>query len=241
MTAGSARRDELARNLERVRERIAAACGSAGRDPSEVTLVVVTKFFPESDVRLLAELGVRDVGENKHHEAQAKARACADLDLRWHFVGQLQSNKAAAVATYSHVVESVDRAKLLRGLSSGAHRADRTLDVLVQVGLDQPGGDTGGDTGRGGADPADVPSLAEAVRAAEGLRLRGVMAVAPRGADPADAFARLADVAARVREVDPSATWMSAGMSGDLEEAVEAGATHVRIGSAVLGARPSLG
>ena len=135
----SARRDELAANLATVRDRIAAACASAGRDPGEVTLVVVTKFFPESDVRLLAELGVTDVGENKHQEAQEKAAACADLDLRWHFVGQLQSNKAAAVAGYSHVVESVDRAKLLTGLSSGAHRADRTLDVLVQVGLDTPG------------------------------------------------------------------------------------------------------
>lgn len=237
MTDLDARRAELASNLDKVRGRIAAACASAGRDPAEVTLVVVTKFFPESDVRLLAGLGVRDVGENKHQEAQAKAAACADLDLRWHFVGNLQSNKAAAVASYAQVVESVDRAKLLAGLAKGAHQAGRTLDVLVQVSLDlEPQGQ-----GRGGCDPADVPALAKAVAEAEGLRLRGVMAVAPRGEDPAAAFARLAGPAADARAVDPSATWVSAGMSGDLEQAVEAGATHVRIGSAVLGPRPSLG
>ena len=237
MTDLDTRRAELATNLEAVRGRIAAACASVGRDPAEVTLVVVTKFFPESDVRLLAGLGVRDVGENKHQEAQAKAAACADLDLRWHFVGNLQSNKAAAVASYAQVVESVDRAKLLTGLAKGAHQAGRTLDVLVQVSLDlEPQGQ-----GRGGCDPADVPALAEAVAGAEGLRLRGVMAVAPRGEDPAEAFARLAGPAADARAVDASATWVSAGMSGDLEQAVEAGATHVRVGSAVLGPRPSLG
>ena len=237
MTDLDARRAEIAANLDTVRGRIAAACAAAGRDPAEVTLTVVTKYFPESDVRLLAELGVRDVGENKHQEAEAKAAACADLDLRWHFVGNLQSNKASAVARYAQVVESVDRRKLLAGLSKGAHAVDRTVDCLVQVSLD-PAGEA---AGRGGADPAQVPALAEAVAAAEGLRLRGVMAVAPRGVDPADAFARLAEVAAEVRLVDAAATWVSAGMSGDLEAAVGAGATHVRIGSAVLGPRPPLG
>lgn len=233
---GATRRDQLAANLGAVRDRIAAACRAADRDPSEVMLVVVTKYFPESDVRLLAELGVRDVGENKHQEAEAKATACADLDLRWHFVGTLQSNKAAAVASYSSVVESVDRAKLLAGLGRGAHRAGRVLDVLVQVSLDL--GDAA--QGRGGCPPADVPDLAARVAATEGLRLRGVMAVAPRDEDPAAAFARLSEVAAGVRAVDPAATWVSAGMSGDLEQAVRAGATHVRIGSAVLGERPLL-
>ncbi|HEX6249164.1 MAG TPA: YggS family pyridoxal phosphate-dependent enzyme [Nocardioidaceae bacterium] len=229
-----ARRDEIARNLEAVHERIAAACTASGRSPEEVTLTVVTKFFPASDVRLLAELGVTDVGENRHQEAEAKARECADLALRWHFIGALQSNKAAAVAAYADVVESVDRTKLLRGLSKGAHERGRPLDCLVQVSLDPPG--TG--EGRSGALPADVPALAEQVATTEGLRLRGVMAVAPLGEDPGPAFARLAEVAADVREVDPAATWVSAGMSGDLEEAVTAGATHVRIGSAVLGRRP---
>jgi len=231
----SARREEVADNLDRVRARIAAACARAGRESDEVTLTVVTKFFPASDVRLLAELGVRHVGENRHQEASAKATACADLGLTWHFIGGLQSNKAAAVAAYADVVESVDRAKLLRGLSRGAHERGRTLDCLVQVNLDPP---AEGSTGRAGADPDDVLVLAEQVSAAEGLRLRGVMGVAPLGADPLPAFGKLAQVAEQVRRVDPSATWVSAGMSGDLEAAVESGATHVRIGSAVLGSRP---
>ncbi|RYU11861.1 YggS family pyridoxal phosphate-dependent enzyme [Nocardioides iriomotensis] len=234
----AARREQIAGNLATVRERIASACADAGRSPDEVTLTVVTKYFPPSDVRLLAELGVTDVGENKHQEAEAKAAELQDLRMRWHFVGSLQSNKAAAVARYADVVESVDRTKLLTGLSRGAHRRAATLDCLVQVNLD-PGSDAGTGTGRGGAAPADVPALAEAVAAAEGLRLRGVMAVAPLGEeDPRPAFERLARLADEVRRVDPSATWVSAGMSGDLEDAVRTGATHVRIGSAVLGPRP---
>jgi pyridoxal phosphate enzyme (YggS family) len=231
----SERRDEVAGRLADVRGRIARACGRAGRSPDEVTLTVVTKFFPVSDVRLLAELGVRHVGENRHQEAQAKAAECADLDLTWHFVGGLQSNKAAAVAAYAGVVESVDRAKLLTGLSKGAHQHDRTLDVLVQVSLDAPGA---GDA-RSGVAPEAAAELAGRVAAAEGLRLRGVMAVAPPDADPQPAFAKLAEVAEQVRLVDASATWVSAGMSNDFEVAVESGATHVRIGSAVLGSRPA--
>lgn len=231
------RRAELARNLERVRERIATACRTAGRDPSEVSLTVVTKYFPVSDVRLLAELGVHDVGENKHQEAEAKASECADLGLRWHFVGRLQSNKAAAVARYADVVESVDRDKLLTPLAKGAAEAGRAVDCLVQVSLDPEEAASG----RGGARPEDVVPLAHRVLATEGLRLRGVMAVAPLGQDPGPAFARLAELAASVRHADPSATWISAGMSSDLEAAIAAGATHVRVGSAVLGARPLLG
>jgi pyridoxal phosphate enzyme (YggS family) len=229
------RREEVADNLERVRARIAAACARVGRDPDEVTLTVVTKFFPASDVRLLADLGVRHVGENRHQEASAKSAVCADLGLTWHFIGGLQSNKAAAVAAYADVVESVDRVKLLHGLSRGAHERGRILDCLVQVNLDPPGSTA---SGRAGADPDDVILLAEQVAAAEGLRLRGVMAVAPLGEDPVPAFAKLAEIAEQVRRLDPGATWVSAGMSGDLEAAVESGATHVRIGSAVLGGRP---
>ena len=232
--AGSPRAAEVAGNLRRVRDRIEQACRAAGRDPAEVTLVVVTKFFPASDVRILADLGIGHVGENRHQEARDKAAECADLDLVWHFIGSLQSNKAAAVAGYADVVESVDRAKLLAGLSRGAHERGRTLDCLIQVDLDPAP-----TPGRGGAPPADVPELVERVTAAEGLRLSGVMAVAPLGADPAPAFARLAEIAAGVRRIAPEATWLSAGMSGDLEQAVAAGATHVRIGSAVLGRRPS--
>ncbi len=206
--------------------------------PDEVTLTVVTKYFPASDVRLLAELGVRHVGENKHQEAQAKAAECADLDLVWHFVGGLQSNKAAAVASYAGVVESLDRAKLLRGLGRGACDGKRDVDCLVQVNLDP---DEGAGSARAGAAPGDVVALAEQVAATDGLRLRGVMAVAPRAADPLPAFEKLARIAAEVMRIDPGATWISAGMSADLEQGVESGATHVRIGSAVLGERPSDG
>ncbi|HET7684659.1 MAG TPA: YggS family pyridoxal phosphate-dependent enzyme [Marmoricola sp.] len=227
------RREQLRDNLDTVRQRIAAAAGEAGRAPDDVQLVVVTKFFPASDVRLLAGLGVTDVGENRHQEAQAKAAECADLPLCWHFVGGLQSNKAAAVASYADVVESVDRTKLVGPLQRGAHERGRDLDVLVQVSLDPPGAGH-----RNGADPAEVPDLVEAIQQAGSLRLRGVMAVAPLGEDPTAAFERLARVAESVRAQEPAASWISAGMSGDLEQAVKCGATHVRIGSAVLGPRP---
>ena len=232
----SARREEIAANLDVVRRRIAAAADDAGRNADEITLVAVTKFFPASDVRLLADLGVTDVGENRHQEAQDKVAQCREVPLRWHFIGGLQSNKAAAVAEYADVVESVDRGKLLRGLAKGAAQRGRVLDCLVQASLDPPGQTAA----RAGADPRDVPALAEAVATTDGLRLRGVMGVAPLGGDPARAFADLARIAAEVRLVDPAATWISAGMSGDLEQAIRAGATHVRIGSAVLGDRPAI-
>lgn len=232
------RRTEIADNLARVRQRIAAASADVGREPDEVTLTVVTKFFPASDVRILAELGVRDLGENRHQEALAKAEDLRDLDLRWHFVGNLQSNKAAAVAAYADVVESVDRPKLVNGLSGGARERGADLDCLIQVNLDPSG--AGADPTRSGAAPADVVPLAERVTAAEGLRLRGVMAVAPLGEDPAAAFGALVEMAQQVRRIDPSATWVSAGMSGDLEVAIRSGATHVRIGSAVLGRRRAI-
>ena len=234
----SGRRAELASNLEVVRQRIGTACAAAGRSPDEVTLTVVTKFFPASDVLLLADLGVADVGENRQQEAEEKIAACASLHLRWHFVGNLQSNKAAAVARHVDVVESVDRTKLLAGLSRGAHERGTPLDCLVQVNLDPDGGDA---SGRGGAAPESVVELAEQVSASDGLRLRGLMAVAPPDQDPRPAFEELARLAVQIRRVQPAATWISAGMSGDLEQAVESGATHVRIGSAVLGTRPLLG
>lgn len=229
------RRGEIAANLAAVRARIEAACSTSGRDPGEVALVVVTKYFPASDVRILADLGVTDVGENRHQEAEAKAAECAELGLRWHFIGGLQSNKAAAVARYADVVESVDRSKLVHGLDRGAAERGAVVDCLVQVSLDPPSAH-----GRSGADPADVPAVAAAIAAATHLRLAGVMAVAPLGAPPAPAFARLAEVAAALRQQHPDATVISAGMSGDLEEAIQHGATHVRVGSAVLGSRPAV-
>lgn len=234
------RRDELQTNLRTVEDRIVAACADAGRDRSEVHLIVITKTYPASDVALLVELGVTDVGENRHPEAQLKleelrAMAAGRTETlpRCHFVGGLQTNKAAAIARYADVVHSVDRLKLVRALDKGAVAADRGFDCLVQVALSD-------DAGRSGAAPDEVESIAAAIAASERLRLGGVMAVAPLGADPAAAFERLAGIAAEVRSRHPEAVRISAGMSGDLEAAVRAGATHLRIGRSVLGARPSL-
>ncbi len=227
------RHDEIAANLGRVRERIATACAGSGRDAGGITLVVVTKFFPASDVRILAELGVTDVAENRHQEALDKSAECADLALQWHFVGGLQSNKAAAVTAYASVVQSVDRAKLLAPLARGAAERGRALDVLVQVSLDGPGRDQ-----RSGVAPEDLAALAARIEDHDDLRLRGIMAVAPLDADPGAAFDRLAQLHDELLRDHPAATWRSAGMSGDLEAAVHRGATHVRVGSAVLGSRP---
>ncbi|CAN5121597.1 MAG: YggS family pyridoxal phosphate-dependent enzyme [Nocardioides sp.] len=226
---------ELADNLSAVKARIAAARAAAGRPDDEVDLVVVTKYFPASDVRLLADLGVTDVGENRHQEAEQKAAECADLGLRWHFIGGLQSNKAAAVARYADVVESVDRAKLVAPLARAAAQAGRVVDILLQVSLDPPGRDQ-----RAGADPRDLGELGAAVRSAPSLRLAGLMAVAPLGQDPDVAFGRLREIQHDFLAVHPGAGVLSAGMSGDLESAIAHGATLVRVGSAILGSRPTL-
>ncbi len=245
----TARRAELAGRLQRVRERIATACAAAGRDPAEITLVAITKTKPAADVRLLYELGQRDFGENRDQEAAPKAAQCADLPITWHFVGQLQTNKAASVARYADVIHSVDRLRLIRALGNATRRQERTVTCLIQVSLEGPTADAsrGGaplpqvpalaEASRGGAPLARVPALAEAIAGEAGLILGGVMAVAPLGGPAAEAFARLAPAAAAVRAVRPAATIISAGMSGDLEEAVAAGATHLRIGTALLGDR----
>jgi PLP dependent protein len=239
---GADRRAELQAALAAVEARLVAACRAAGRRREELTLVAVTKTRPASDVALLAALGVRDVGESKDQEAAAKVVAVADeltrLDeaaardgLRWHFVGRLQRNKARSVASYASVVHSVDRLRLVPALSEGAVRAGRLVQVLLQVSLD-------GDPDRGGVLPADLGALADAVEASDGLALRGVMAVAPLGRPPEAAFAELAAVSAALRADHPQATAVSAGMSADLEAAVAAGSTHVRVGTALLGQRP---
>jgi pyridoxal phosphate enzyme (YggS family) len=231
--AATSRRAELAASLAAVEQRLAAACAAAGRPRRDVTLVAVTKTRPVTDVALLAGLGVVDVAESKDQEARGKAAALPDL--RWHFVGQVQRNKARSIATYADVVHSVDRPPLVDALSEGAARAGRTLDVLLQVSLA-----SGADDARGGAALADVPALADRVASAAALRLAGVMAVAPLGADPDGAFSRLAACAHALRRDHPDATDVSAGMSGDLEPAVAHGATYVRVGTALLGARPPL-
>lgn len=229
------RRDQLATNLDVVRRRIAAAASAAGRDPAEVTLIAVTKTWPAEDVRLLAELGVSDVGENRDQEAAPKHAACAELPLRWHFIGQVQRNKAASVTSYADVVHSVDRTVLVEALDRHATAHGREVTALVQVALD-------GSTGRGGVPPEQVAEVAAAIASSTALELGGVMAVAPLQGDPEEAFARLAAVAAELRGNHPGATVISAGMSGDLDAAIRHGATHVRVGTALLGHRsPTFG
>jgi PLP dependent protein len=225
----------LEESLRAVQGRIAAAARAAGREPEAVRLLAVSKTWPADDVRALAGLGQLDFGENRAQELTVKAADLTDLPLRWHFVGQLQRNKAAAVARLGTVVHSVDRPALARVLARVGEETGRPVEVLLQVDL---GGPEGEDAARGGVEPAAVPALADAVAGLPGLRLLGLMAVAPRGADPAPAFARLAALADRVRADHPEATELSAGMSGDLEQAIAAGATLVRVGTAIFGRRP---
>jgi pyridoxal phosphate enzyme (YggS family) len=238
----TARRAELTANLARVRSRIAAACAAAGRDRGEVTMIAVSKTYPASDVLLLAGIGVSDVGENRDQEAAGKAAevAAAGAEVRWHFVGQLQRNKCRSVVGYADLVHSVDSVRLAGALAAAARRGrDRPLDVLVQIGLD-------GDPRRGGAVAGDadpdraLDRVADAVAGTDSLRLAGVMAVAPLGWPPDRAFGLLADLAAGLRRRYPEAVVISAGMSGDLESAIGHGATHVRVGSALLGMRSTL-
>ncbi|MER7003474.1 YggS family pyridoxal phosphate-dependent enzyme [Dactylosporangium sp. NPDC000555] len=232
-----ARTSEIAANLAAVRERITAACRAAGRVPDSVTLVAITKTYPAEDVARLADLGVLDVGENRDQEAAPKAAAVSGV--RWHFVGQLQRNKARSVAGYADVVHSVDSLRLADALADAAVRAGREtpLGALVQVSLDD-------DERRGGAVTGAVEKVAEAIAASPALRLLGVMAVAPLGWEPDDAFARLAAISSRIRQrfSGPGGVpdWISAGMSGDLESAILHGSTHVRVGSALLGKRTPL-
>ncbi len=235
---------QLADNLAAVNSRIDQACAAAGRDRSGVRLIVVTKTFPASDVHLLAELGVRDVGENRDQEAKAKWAACAQLPVRWHLIGQLQRNKVNSVLKWADVVQTVDRLELAEALASAATRLDRRVNVLVQVALDIPAQTTQTtqttQAARGGCEPAGVLALVQRVLELSHLDLGGVMGVAPLHGEPAAAFSRLADLSRAVQGLAPWADQISAGMSGDLEAAIAGGATQVRIGGAVLGNRPAL-
>lgn len=239
----AARLEQLRAGLATVERRIDAACAAAGRPRSEVTLVVVTKTYPASDTRLLASLGVRQVAENRDQDAAPKAELCRELPLTWHFVGQLQTNKVRSVVRYADLVHSVDRERLVDSLSAAVLKSERApLGCLVQVALDK---EQGLGEGRAGVAPEDVLALADKIADTPGLRLDGIMTVAPLdgplAGDPAAAFDRLAEISTTVRASHPAATMVSAGMSGDLEQAIAAGATHVRVGTAVLGVRSPLG
>lgn len=233
---------QLQQRLAQVQGHVDELCAQHDRDPSDVTIIVVTKTWPESDIRHLVSLGVQDMGENKGQELSEKAAKCADLDLRWHFIGQLQTNKAAGVARVASCVHSVDRSRLVKALAKGA--ADRLvsqpLECLIQISLDHAVGEPDATGVRGGALRADCEELADLILSFPALRLRGVMGVAPPSGDARAAFNELREVSADLVGHHPDATWISAGMSGDLGEAIAAGATHLRIGSAILGERPYL-
>lgn len=261
--ADTVRAEQIGRRLGEVRQRITDSVRASRRE-DQPELIVVTKYFPADDVRILAGLGVVDVAENRDQEAAAKAAETADCHLRWHFVGQLQRNKARSVLRYASAVHSIDRVSLVTALgkamdaeqeSRSGHGIGTRPDLLcyIQVNLDEPsgrggdgggaeGGDAGrGKAGRGGADPQAVSGIAQRIMETDGLILAGVMAVAPRGMQPERAFGRLAGISGELVRDYPAATGISAGMSADLEAAVGAGATHLRIGSDVLGVRPALG
>lgn len=221
---------DLADRLAVVRASIADAASEAGREASDITTIVVTKFHPASLVAELAQLGVLDVGENRHQEAQAKAAELQGLGVRWHFVGQLQSKKAKQVRAYATTIHSVDRAALVDALRSD----EASVDCFVQVNLTE-------DPGRGGVSPDDLDPLVEHVLATPGLNLLGLMAVAPLGEPARPAFARVRALSARVQGVAPTATSLSIGMSHDFREAILEGATHLRIGTAITGNRPVAG
>jgi pyridoxal phosphate enzyme (YggS family) len=226
---------DLAARLAEVDAGIVDAARAAGRDPGAITRIVVTKFHPVALVHGLYELGVRDVGENRQQELSEKSASVGDLDgLRWHFIGQAQTNKAKAIRAAASVVHSVDRIKIADALDTAAAQDARALDVLLQVNLTD-------DPKRGGVAPAELERLAEHTSGCRTLRLRGVMAVAPLGEEAGPAFARLAEYSERVRAIAPEATWISAGMTADYPEAIAAGATHLRIGSAITGPRPPHG
>jgi PLP dependent protein len=225
----------LGERLAAVRESIVDAARVAGRDASEITTIVVTKFHPPSLVRELVLLGAVDIGENRHQEAVAKAAELSDLDLNWHFIGQLQSNKAAAVAEYASVIHSVDRASLIAPLSGRAPVSGVAgRDVFIQLNLTE-------DLNRGGVQVSKLDLLAEQVLAAQGIHLLGLMAVAPIGSEPRAAFARVRQASEQLQRNAPQATSLSMGMSVDYREAILEGATHLRIGTAITGNRPAPG
>lgn len=225
----------LSARLAAVDARIAAAAADAGRDPGEITRIVVTKFHPATLVRELYQLGVRAVGENRQQELTEKRGELAELAaLQWHFIGQAQTNKAKRIRAATDVVHSVDRIAIAEALDRAAPSPDSTLDILLQVNLTD-------DPARGGVTPAALIPLAEQVAALSTLRIRGVMAVAPLEQAPLAAFTRLAASAADLRTVVPDASWISAGMSHDFADAIACGATHLRIGAAITGPRPARG
>ena len=222
---------ELRANLQDVERKIADACIAANRSRSDVTLIAVTKTWPASDVDLLADLGITDVGENRDQEAKPKHDE-VQATLTWHAIGQLQTNKAKSVAAWADVVHSVDRLDLVTALTKAVSNRESPLGVLIQANLDPEPIDN-----RGGALPSELMAIAEAISNCDGLNLQGVMGVAPLAGNDDLAFAKLQEYAGQIQGVFPEAKWISAGMSADFATALKYGATHLRIGSSILGKR----
>ncbi len=235
------RSNEIALGLANAKERITSAAISVKRDPSEIALIVVTKTFPKSDVEILYELGIRDFGENRDQEGSLKADEF-HLDAKWHFQGQIQSNKIKSILSWADVIHSLadlDHAKRINNrvfLAADKSNVSK-IPILIQVSLDS---DLVRSEGRNGIDPKEIEKFAESIMQLEGLELKGLMAVAPISEIPESAFARLAGIFSDFQGIYPDAKWLSAGMSGDFESAIHHGATHVRLGSSILGNRSYL-
>lgn len=223
---------ELTANWTEVNHSVETACAAAGRNFSDVTIIAVTKTWPASDIDLLAEIGVRHVGENRDQEACAKRPMVSATSLTWHAIGQIQTNKVKSISTWADVVHSLDRIELVTAFAKALADSQRKLGVFIQVSLDEefiPG--------RGGLPATELPKLAESILAIPQLELLGVMGVAPLAGAPEAAFARLRDSSTQLQKIAQTANLISAGMSSDYEIALNYGATHLRIGSAILGLR----
>lgn len=222
--------NSLAQRLAEIDARITARLEANNREQNSITRIVVSKFHPAQLVRDLFDLGVRDFGENRDQEASAKAQEVVDLDLSWHFIGQLQSNKVKSVLEYAAVIHSLDRQSLLEALIKQTAVSDKTVDVFVQVNLTD-------DPGRGGVEPSELLAFAEQVADCSKLNLLGLMAVASLDGEEERDFGKIAQLSEALRRDHPDSSFISAGMSNDFELAIDYGATHLRIGTAITGNR----
>lgn len=220
--------DEISGNLEKVKEQIKLAAASANRLSEEITLVAVTKTFPVSDIEILYSLGIRDFGENRDQEASAKV-GLLPKDVRWHFQGQIQSNKLKSITSWASFIHSVDQLRYAQMISD--YSAGNEKPIFMQVSLDKP------PQSRSGVNPSELLELAGAISALPGIRLQGLMAVAPVNSPAEQAFAELEDIRSDFLSTFPDAKSLSIGMSGDYQIAIKYGATHIRIGSSILGIR----
>jgi len=220
--------DEISANLEKVKEQIKLAAASANRLSDDITLVVVTKTFPVSDIEILYSLGIRDFGENRDQEASAKV-GLLPKDVRWHFQGQIQSNKLKSITSWASFIHSVDQLRYAQMISD--YSAGNEKPIFMQVSLDKP------PQSRSGVNPSELLELAGGISALPGIRLQGLMAVAPVNSPAEQAFAELEDIRSDFLSTFPDAKSLSIGMSGDYQIAIKYGATHIRIGSSILGIR----